>query len=227
MRVIHLLASFPLFVHGWPADLPHRIPTMRESAVMGRRMLHLSRIGTMSTVFPNQPSSKRYPSSVAGASLSLMEYFADCEPSTGNPTLLSLSVSSNVKNAIEGSNVTLSIRWRPDASPRSAMALPRMSLTGHLERIRPQHERNAVAVCYGKTHPDSAPWMPGSRIHESFWTRLVVKDVYWVGGFGDRAFIGWIPEQVWKSVSEDEIEKCRLPGESPSFVGRNSPRLEM
>jgi hypothetical protein len=84
-----------------------------------------------------------------------------------------------------------------------------------------------VAGCYGKTHPDSAPWMPGGRIHESFWTRLVVKDVYWVGGFGDRAFIGWIPEQVWKGVSEDEIAKCRLPGESPSFLGRDPPRLEM
>jgi len=181
----------------------------------------------MSTVFPAQSSSKRYPSSVAGASLGLMEYFADCEPSTGNPTLLALTVSSNIKNAVKGSNATLSIRWQPDASPGSAMALPRMSLTGHLERIEPQDEREAVAACYGKTHPDSAVWMPGNRIHESFWTRLVVKDVYWVGGFGDRAFIGWIPEQVWKGVTEDEIAKCRLPGESRSFLGRNWPRLEM
>jgi hypothetical protein len=193
---------------------------------MGRRMLHLSRIGTMSTVFPAQ-SSKRYPPSVAGTSLSLMEYYADCEPATGNPTILSLSVSSNVKNAAEGSNVTLSIRWDPAQRPRSAVALPRMSLTGYLERIRPQHDQDVVTACYGKTHPDSWAWMPGSRIHESFWTRLVVKDVYWVGGFGDRAFIGWIPEDVWKGVSEDEIEKCRLPGERPSFLGMNSPRLEM
>jgi hypothetical protein len=186
----------------------------------------LSRIGTMSTVFPNQTSSKRYPSSVAGASLGLMEYFADCEPSTGNPTILSLSISSNIKNAAAGSNVTLSIRWNPKLHrPYSAAALPRMSLTGFLERISAEHDQ-VVATCYGKTHPDSVLWMPGNKIHESFWMRLVVKEVYWVGGFGDRAFIGWIPEDVWKSVTLKEIEKCRLPGESPSFLQAISPRLE-
>jgi hypothetical protein len=227
MHVLHLATLFPLFVHARPTEPPHRIPTMRESAVMGRRILHLSRIGTMSTVFPKQSSSKRYPSSVAGTSLSLMEYFADCEPSTGNPTLLSLSVSSNVKNAREGSNVTLSVRWEPETQPHSAVALPRMSLTGYLARIRPDEDESAVKACYGKAHPDSVPWMPGGRIHESFWTRLVVKDIFWVGGFGDRAFIGWIPEHVWKNVTVDEIEQCRLPGEGASFLERNIPRLEM
>jgi hypothetical protein len=200
---------------------------MRESAVMGRRMLHLAPIGTMSTVFPSQPST-RYPSSVAGASLGLMEYLADCEPATGNPTILALSVSSNIKNVADGSNVTLSIRWEShDASLRSAVELPRMSLTGYLERVIPQHDQDVMALCYVKAHPDSVLWIPGSRIHDSYWTRLVVKEVYWVGGFGDRAFIGWIPQDVWGGVTEDEIEKCRLPGESPAFLGRNSPKLEM
>lgn len=29
---------------------------------------------------------------------------------------------------------------------------------------------------------------------------MEVEGVYWVGGFGDRAFIGWIPVGVWRGV---------------------------
>jgi hypothetical protein len=43
--------------------------------------------------------------------------------------------------------------------------------------------------------------------------RLVVQEVYWIGGFGDRAYIGWIPVDEWKGVTREEIEACRLPGE--------------
>lgn len=42
---------------------------------------------------------------------------------------------------------------------------------------------------------------------------MVVREIYWIGGFGDRAFIGWIPEGVWSGVSEDEVAKARLIGE--------------
>lgn len=37
--------------------------------------------------------------------------------------------------------------------------------------------------------------------------------MYWIGGFGDRAYIGWIPVDEWKSVSKEEWEDIRLPGE--------------
>ena len=33
------------------------------------------------------------------------------------------------------------------------------------------------------------------------------------GGFGDRAYIGWIPEGEWSGVSDDEVAKARLVGE--------------
>lgn len=42
---------------------------------------------------------------------------------------------------------------------------------------------------------------------------MVVREVYWIGGFGDRAYIGWIPEAEWSGVSEDEVAKARLVGE--------------
>ena len=40
-----------------------------------------------------------------------------------------------------------------------------------------------------------------------------MEGVYWIGGFGDRAYIGWIAKEEWKGVSEKEVEKARLVGE--------------
>jgi Pyridoxamine 5'-phosphate oxidase len=69
--------------------------------------------------------------------------------------------------------------------------------------------------------------MPGNRIHQSRWVRLVVREVYWFGGFGDRAYIGWIPRSTWQNVTEEEIEDCKLPGEQGSFWQRLYRRLEL
>ena len=76
-----------------------------------------------------------------------------------------------------------------------------------------------VTACFLTYHPDAAAWLPGNRIHESKWVRLVVEEVYWIGGFGDRAYIGWIPLEEWQSVSKDEVEQIRLPGEEKRGCG--------
>lgn len=86
--------------------------------------------------------------------------------------------------------------------PYSAANLPRFSLLGHTEAIEGGDDREGevgakLAKCYVKTHPDAKYWLPGSKVHESHFVRLVVDQIYWVGGFGDRAFIGWIPVEEW------------------------------
>jgi len=149
-----------------------------------------------------------------------MDYFGDCEPDSGNPTILAMPIASNFKNVAAGSNITLSIRWHPKLDRfYSAASMPRFSLVGYLEPI-PEDEvkKQGVKECFVKYHPDAIVWSPGNRIHESHWARLVVRDVYWLGGFGDRAYIGWIPLEEWKSVTEKEIEECRLPGEKKSWA---------
>ena len=193
---------------------PSRIPTVEESAAMARRMLRLESIGTLSTVYP----SSYYRSDVAGSPLGLVDYFADCEPTTGNPTLLGMRISSSYSNAAAGSNMTLSIQWHPPTSPTSrpysTMEMPRFAVIGTVERMELGIvDRVKITQCYAKYHPDSVVWMPGNQIHESYWMRLVVTEVYWLGGFGSRAYIGWIPLETWKAVTEEDIEKTRLPGE--------------
>lgn len=196
-------------------EVTYKIPTVHESAVQARRVLHLENIGTLSTVFPSTHSAENRPSDVGGTPIGLMDYFGDCEPDTGNPTILAITIATSFKNVAAGSNITLSLRWHaPYKRPYSAAAVPRFSLVGRLEDLTPEEVRSQnVAACYLTYHPDAAAWLPGNKIHESKWVRLVVEEVYWIGGFGDRAYIGWIPLEEWQSVTREEVEKCRLPGE--------------
>ncbi|KAJ4297567.1 hypothetical protein N0V90_005459 [Kalmusia sp. IMI 367209] len=193
----------------------YKIPTVHESAVQARRILHLETIGTLSTIFPSTHSAEQRPSDVGGSPIGLMDYFGDCEPDTGNPTILAISIATSFKNVEAGSNISLSLRWHaPYNRPYSAAGVPRFNLVGYLEELTNEDVRDQnVAVCFVKYHPDAAAWLPGNRIHESKWVRLVVQEVYWIGGFGDRAYIGWIPLEEWQSVTKEEIEKVRLPGE--------------
>lgn len=219
-----------------------KIPTSRESAAMARRILALTPLATFSTVFP---ASQSHPE-VAGVPIGLNDYIADCEDG-GDPTILSLKIGTSFRNVAHGSNISLGLAWvppyppgrrirsswtsrffrllggggggdedRPDTVPYSAANLPRFSLMGHLERIEPA-KHLGVAACYVNTHPDAKYWLPGNPIHEAEWVRLVVTKIYWVGGFGDRAYIGWIPVEEWQDVTREEWEAVQLPGEKSGW----------
>jgi hypothetical protein len=221
----NLPATSDLFANPDPAHgAAWEIPTVHESAVQARRVLHLENIGTLSTVFPSTHSTENRPSDVGGTPIGLMDYFADCEPSTGNPTILAITIATSFKNVAAGSNITLSLRWHaPYKRPYSAAAVPRFSLVGRLEDLSAEEVRDqSVAACFVKYHPDAVAWLPGNRIHQSKWVRLVVEEIYWIGGFGDRAYIGWIPVEEWHNVTKEEIENCRLPGEKTGWASWRS-----
>ncbi|KAF7343202.1 FMN-binding split barrel-related protein [Mycena venus] len=197
-------------------DDAYRIPTVHESAVMARRILHLSTLGTLSTIFPASTSTQEIrPSDVSGTAIGLVDYIADCEHATGNPTILALDIATSFKNVAAGSNISLSLNWVPPSGQvRSPASLPRFSLQGYLEDVSAaEAAEHAIPACFAKYHPDARARYPGNRIHSSRWTRLVVQEVYWIGGFGDRAFIGWIPVREWRNVTREEVRDCVLPGE--------------
>ncbi|OAQ68599.1 FMN-binding split barrel-related protein [Pochonia chlamydosporia 170] len=236
------------------SEASYKIPTSYESAVMGRRILALSKLGTLSTVFPQTSSHEIRPRGMEGQPIGLMDYVADCEDD-GNPTILAIKIGTSFKNVRAGSNITLSMRWTPpyppskrmsflsrlsaylpflsrdcpyntasehpeipDTVPYSAANLPRFSLFGYLENIETDDDgAKKLAVCYTSKHRDARFWLPGNHIHQSEWMRLVVTHVYWIGGFGDRAYIGWIPVDEWNKVTSDDWKAIELPGEKKGW----------
>jgi hypothetical protein len=243
----------------------YRIPTPYESAVQGRRILALTPLGVLSTVFPDSAklasnsndgdevsTHENRPSGLSGIPIGLMDYIADCEEG-GNPTILAINIATSFKNVAAGSNISLALQWTPpyppakriksaspcgiverllgkchsddhdrDGSdeedkervPYSAANLPRLSLIGYLEKLP---TTTSLASCFIKAHPDAKYWLPGNRIHEAEFVRLVVQQVYWIGGFGDRAYIGWLSPDEWKNITKDEWENIRLPGEKKGW----------
>lgn len=234
-------------------------PSWFTSTLLARRLLALSTTGSVSTIFPD-PLPNRFPythvpADVAGQSISLKEYIADCDEYTktdddgGNPTFLALHVATTFSNIANGSkNISLSIDWwdhLKDAEPvypglpSSPAGLPRATLLGYVEPIPSSskeeeeeteaeaEEEGVLEKCYLAAHPDAEVWLPrrdGSP-HSSFWARLVVTQVYWVGGFGDVARIGWLDVGDWKGIGKEGSrgdvgdgsgrgwDDVRLPGE--------------
>ncbi|KAL2042694.1 hypothetical protein N7G274_004453 [Stereocaulon virgatum] len=246
LSLLHLATTTALppqhiFTNPPPSNKTYKIPTIHESAILARRILNLSSIATLSTVFPTTQKAQAptthsqqapisqdpsalwsTPSDLSGAPIGLMDYYASCFPQASNPTILAISIATTFRNSYSGSNVTLSLRHHPppgappsdDIYTYSPANMPRFSLIGYIEEIPIEEVMElGVWVCFLDRHPDAEAWFPGNEIHESRWVRLVVREVYWIGGFGDRAYIGWIPEHEWRGVKDEEIEKARLVGE--------------
>ncbi|KAK1145856.1 hypothetical protein N8T08_003802 [Aspergillus melleus] len=222
-------------------------PSWFTSTLLARRLLALSTTGVISTIFPSPaPDKSHTPVSLAGQSVSLREYISDCDehlPShtshggNGDPTLLGLHVSTTFRNIAAGSNLSLSIDWWDHLAdtnpvfpgfPPSEAGLPRVTLFGYLDEFPtpvPEDTRAALTDCYTKAHPDARVWLPGrpGSPHSSFWARMVVTEVYWIGGFGGLQQIGWINGTEWKGIrrrgSLEGVgdgrgwEDVRLPGE--------------
>lgn len=221
----------------------YKIPSVHESAVMARRILSLASEGTLVTSFPEKDSKSTVegdhdveaqwglPPGLEGSPIGLMEYIGDCE-NDGNPTMLAIDIATPFRNYKAGSNISLAVRWWPTQThvypffgsggadsqdiptPHTPAALPRFSLHGHLEELNMKEFRNArIAMCFVRKHPDTVLWQPGNDVHSSKYVRFVVDQVFWFGGFGDRARIQWLPLKEWKSVTQQEIDELRLPGE--------------
>ena len=136
----HLLSNPPSF---FPE---YRIPTVHESAILARRILNLSSIATLSTVFPSTSSTEhdfstlqQPPSNLGGAPIGLMDYYASCSPQTYSPTILAISIATTFRNTRAGSNVTLSLRVSRDfrnAFPYRGCLVGRKSSRGSKPLLR-------------------------------------------------------------------------------------------
>lgn len=192
-----------------------KIPTAAEAAIEARTLIHRESLANLATI----DAKTKLP-------VSFMEYFADCD-SDGTLTLLALNIGTSYRNIANGSPASLSIRvgdhaindnvnpHYPGGIVNSPAGSPRISLQGTFTEVENTPQNLArLTKCFIKRHPDAKWWLPGNPIHTSHWTQFKVSDVYFLGGFGDRAYIGSIPLDLYKAAQPlgDSVETAGCSG---------------
>jgi len=165
-----------------------------EHGLSARQMLRRTLCGTLITLQAGTPGNQA--SGFNGHPYGSIACFADNEPSTGMPLLLLTEIELNVINSNADPRVALAISTPLDQlDGNDPMIMPRMTLMGTLQPVEYQDIAAAKKVYVAK-HPQSAMWI--NFIDFSLFY-LDVTDVYWVGGFGDSHYIGWIDSETYKA----------------------------
>ncbi|KAK9433655.1 pyridoxamine 5'-phosphate oxidase-domain-containing protein [Lipomyces doorenjongii] len=185
-------------------DLAYTKPTVDEAAAQVRKLVSKESLADLNTVFQD--------GELAGSAIGLLEYYADCD-TDGSLTLLMVEVGHTFKNWKAGSPVSLSIRYTtPFGHSLSPASEPRASLKGSLSFI-PEDDMEAIKHaerCFLVRHPDAKAWLPGNKVHKTAFMKFDVESVYWLGGFGNVAYIGDIPLGLYKNVTIKH-PKFKLP----------------
>jgi len=185
------------------AAVGHAVETVEDAAIIARRLVDYSKnsIGTMATVYPTDDS--RLPDQP----FSLQEYYASCH-NNGSLTLLFLPISRHSQNVIGSPGHAASISMTSEV-PAARRA--RVSLMGNITVFKDGNnipDVESVRRCYLEKHPDAKWWLPDHEdgAHISYWARFDPHSIYFVGGFGGRHYIGYIPLSLYQAAS-DVIEK--------------------
>ncbi|GAA97474.1 uncharacterized protein L969DRAFT_91343 [Mixia osmundae IAM 14324] len=182
--------------------------TIEEAALHARRLVDVRSdgIGTLMSQFGDDASERMH-----GKITGLQEYFAPDSAHPGDLVMLLMPISPNVHNILHepsGKN-SASVSLFDNVGERKANGSlwannrNRAVLYGHFRLLNETSPAAAQAAeDYGRVHPDSKFYFPPHNIHYSIWTRFVVEDVYWFGGFGDTHHIGFIPIELYRSAAE-------------------------
>src|SRR5271167_1386035 len=156
-------------------------PSFAERA---RTLMHLGRIGSLSTLSRKQPG---FPFG------SLMPYGLDNE---GRPIFLISTMAMHTQNLQEDPRASLFVT-EPGASG-DALGAARVTLIGNVVRI-PEPELAAARTVYLTRYPDSKYWVD---FDDFFFYRMDVLDVYYVGGFG---VMGWVEALDYSEAPSDPL----------------------
>lgn len=190
-------------------------PTVEDAAANARTLINRESLANINTIYQNGDSK--------GLPASFVEYYTDC--GDGNPVMLAINMATSFKNIAEGSQYSLTVRVGdhapheqvspkyPGGRPYSVAGSPRLNLRGQFRDLS-EDEVDAVKECFLQRHKDAVWWLPGNKIHESHFVKFMVDDVYFLGGFGDTAYIGNVPSELYHKAkvienddSEEEIEE--------------------
>ncbi|CUM57882.1 unnamed protein product [Debaryomyces tyrocola] len=178
------------------------VPNIKDGARVARTL-----VSRESLVNVNTFQTIKLGGEVTHVPASSMEYYADCD-GNGDPYWLVVDIGSTFQNIEKGSDYTFTIRVGdhpldekvdtsyPGGIKHSPAGSPRINLRGRLEDVTFENpiEQLELEACFLKRHPDAKAWLPRNKItpHKSHWVKLIVDEVYIVGGFGNLAYIGTI-----------------------------------
>lgn len=136
-----------------------------------------------------------------GYPVTMPEYYVSSDyckgvESTGNPILVLMNVSSTLQHFKDNGKLTMTVEGRKHHAP--VMESPRANLFGTLKEVETS---DALKACFAKRHPDSASWLPGTDglVHDAAFYEFDVEKLYYVGGFGNVAYIGDIDGELYHS----------------------------
>ncbi|CAI5756077.1 unnamed protein product [Candida verbasci] len=203
------------FVLAFPLDeiKLNDIPSEEEGASVARTLVSRESLVNVNTI----KTIKNSDGKITYLPVSTMEYYADCDED-GDPYWLVIDVSGANQNILKGSTFSFSIRDGdhpnydevaenyPGKLEGSPAGSPRVQLTGKLQKIwfpNPFDQKKFdLEKCFLQRHPDAAMWLPDNVLspHKSHWVKFLVDEIYLVGGFGDRAYIGEINQEIYHSA---------------------------
>ncbi|TPX46740.1 hypothetical protein SeMB42_g03577 [Synchytrium endobioticum] len=195
--------------------------TEREAAFAARQLLDSTIHAELSSIVKSseKPNANGY---VYGS----LEYIApDCTSNNGDVLLYLADMSMEGGNVqADSSHVSLTIRdltYYNDSRDRKpgVMDRARLSLMGEVsvvpdelvricfslewqghKRLFPELQLPQVERCFFTVHPDAKYWKYAHVFR--FWL-LKPRDIYWVGGFGSRHYIGWIGIDLYRSETSE------------------------
>ncbi|KAL5528311.1 hypothetical protein ACEPAF_7447 [Sanghuangporus sanghuang] len=179
--------------------------TVEDAALLARRLVASQAVGVMATIFPANTS-------LEGEPFALQEYYANCY-SNGSLSLITMPISRHTRNIVHSPSHSASMTvWStPPAASRA-----RVALIGNVTILDTQLAVDSgIQDCYLQQHPDARFWLPDDPdgAHESFWARFDPHSVFFVGGFGNKHFIGDVPLDLYQST-----EPVDFLGDNDSFI---------
>ena len=156
-------------------------PTHAERA---RTLLHLSSVGTLSTLSRKQPG---FPFG------SLMPYALDA---TGRPIFLISTMAMHTQNLKADPRASLFVSQA--AADGDVLGAARVTLVGDVMQLS-DTEKGEVRELYLKAHPNSRYWVD---FNDFAFFRLEPVDIYYVGGFG---VMGWVTVEDYASATPDPL----------------------
>lgn len=179
------MASLPARKHAGPGPASDRPPVPEPSfAERARTLMHLGRIGSLSTVSRKQPG---FPFG------SVMPYGLD---SRGRPIFLISTMAMHTQNLQADSHASLLVT-QPGSS-NDPLGSSRVTLVGTVLSV-PEGDVADARELYLTRYANSRYWVDFEDF--SFY-RMEVVDVYYVGGFG---VMGWVIAEEYDSAKPDPL----------------------